>query len=90
MSNIHCRHILVEQQYEAEDLLRKIEAGELFEDLARRFSRCPSSKQGGDLGQFGRGRMVEAFEEAAFSLEPGEVSQPVRTRFGYHLIQRIA
>lgn len=90
MSTVHCRHILVEQQYEAEDLLRKIEAGESFEELAKKFSRCPSSRAGGDLGSFGRGRMVEAFEEAAFALEPGEVSSPVRTRFGYHLIQRLA
>lgn len=90
MSEIHCRHILVEQEYEAQDLTKKIAAGEKFEDLARKFSRCPSAKQGGDLGKFGRGRMVESFEEAAFALQPGQVSGPVRTRFGYHLIQRLS
>lgn len=86
---VHARHILVEQEYEARDLLRKLADGVAFEDLARKFSKCPSSAQGGDLGSFGRGRMVEAFEEAAFALKVGEVSQPVRTRFGYHLIERI-
>lgn len=86
---IHARHILVEQEYEAKDLQRKLAEGLSFEDLAQKFSRCPSGAQGGDLGSFGRGRMVEAFEEAAFSLKVGEVSGPVRTRFGYHLIQRI-
>jgi parvulin-like peptidyl-prolyl isomerase len=84
------RHILVEHEYEAQDVLRKLEAGESFDDLARIFSRCPSSRQGGDLGVFSRGQMVEPFEEAVFALEPGQLSAPVRTRFGYHVIQRIA
>jgi parvulin-like peptidyl-prolyl isomerase len=85
---IRARHILVEQKYEIEDLQRKLAEGESFEELARKFSKCPSARGGGDLGEFGRGRMVESFEEAAFSLKPGEVSGPVRTRFGYHLIKR--
>ena len=89
MSTIHCRHILVEQEYEAQDLLKKLQAGESFEDLAKKFSRCPSSRQGGDLGSFGRGQMVQPFEEAAFALKAGEISQPVRTQFGYHLIKRV-
>lgn len=87
---VHVRHILVEQEYEAKDLLRKLEQGVAFEELARKFSRCPSSAQGGDLGSFGKGRMVEPFEEAAFALQIGQVSAPVRTRFGYHLIERLA
>lgn len=86
---VHVRHILVAQEYEAQDLVRKLEQGASFEELAQKFSTCPSSRQGGDLGEFGRGRMVEAFEEAAFALAPGVVSGPVRTRFGYHLIQRL-
>ena len=90
MSEIHCRHILVEHEFEINDLQKKLAAGEKFEDLARKFSRCPSARQGGDLGRFGRGRMVESFDEAAFELEPGQVSGPVRTRFGYHLIQRLS
>jgi parvulin-like peptidyl-prolyl isomerase len=85
---IRVRHILVEQRYEAEDIEGRLKAGESFETLAQKFSRCPSSREGGDLGRFGRGRMVEAFEEAAFALQVGEVSSPVRTRFGYHLIKR--
>lgn len=88
MNSIKARHILVEQQFEIEDLLKKIGAGEKFEDLAKKFSKCPSSRRGGDLGQFGRGRMVPSFDEAAFALQVNEVSKPVRTQFGYHLIQR--
>ncbi|MCM2282368.1 MAG: peptidyl-prolyl cis-trans isomerase [Bdellovibrionaceae bacterium] len=86
---VHARHILVTHEYEAQDLLRKIKEGADFADLAQKFSSCPSKARGGDLGTFGRGRMVEAFETAAFALQPGEVSEPVRTRFGYHLIQRL-
>lgn len=89
MSTIHCRHILVEHEYEAEDILRKLKEGTPFEELAKKFSKCPSARQGGDLGHFRRGQMVEAFEEAAFALKSGETSRPVRTRFGYHLIQRL-
>lgn len=85
---IKARHILVEHEYEALDILRKIEQGETFEDLAPKFSKCPSRAKGGDLGEFGKGRMVEAFETAAFDLAVGQVSKPVRTRFGYHLILR--
>ncbi len=89
-SKAHARHILVEHEYEAKDILAKLRAGESFEDLARVFSKCPSSRQGGDLGVFKRGRMVEAFDEAVFSMKPSDISQPVRTRFGYHVIQRLA
>lgn len=85
---ISARHILVEQRYEAEDIKKKLDQGDDFAELARRFSRCPSARSGGDLGAFGRGRMVESFEEAAFALKVGDVSAPVRTQFGYHLIQR--
>ena len=87
---IKARHILVEQSYEADDLVRKVNEGVSFEELAQKFSKCPSGKQGGDLGEFGRGRMVPSFEEAAFELEVDEVSGPVRTQFGYHLIKRYA
>lgn len=89
MSNIKARHILVEQEFEAKDLLKKIkEDGASFEDLAREFSKCPSGREGGDLGSFGKGQMVGEFETAAFALKEGEVSEPVRTQFGYHLIKR--
>lgn len=84
-------HILVQHQYEAEDILRSLNDGKSFEDLARRYSKCPSSAQGGDLGLFGLGRMDEDFEAAAFSLKVGQItSKPVRTKFGYHIIKRTA
>ncbi len=82
------KHILVEQEYEAQDLIKKLGEGKTFEELAQSFSKCPSRQRGGDLGQFGKGKMVAPFEEAAFALQVGETSPPVRTRFGYHLIQR--
>lgn len=85
---IRASHILVDQEYEAQDLLKKIEEGTSFAELAQKFSKCPSGKEGGDLGEFGRGRMVPSFEEAAFDLDVGQISKPVKTRFGYHLIHR--
>ncbi len=87
---IHVKHILVQHSYEAEDLLRKIQSGESFEKLAERFSNCPSAKQGGDLGPIDSRRLDSVFVEAAEALNVGETSQPVRTRFGYHLIQKIS
>lgn len=85
---IKARHILVSQEYEVQDILRKLGEGKSFEELAKSFSQCPSGKQGGDLGAFDKGRMVKPFEDAAFALNVGEISAPVRTQFGYHLIQR--
>jgi peptidyl-prolyl cis-trans isomerase C len=87
---IRARHILVKEEFEANDLLKSLEGGKTFQELAKDFSQCPSSAEGGDLGEFGRGSMVPSFEEAAFALKVGEVSQPVRTQFGFHLIQRYA
>ena len=87
---IKARHILVKQEFEAQDLVKSLAAGKTFEELAKDFSQCPSSEDGGDLGEFGKGSMVKAFEDAAFALKVGEVSQPVQTQFGYHLIQRYA
>ena len=85
---IKARHILVDQEFQAKDIIKKIEEGKTFEEMAQKFSKCPSGKRGGDLGEFGRGKMVPGFEQAAFALQPGEVSPPVRTQFGFHLIQR--
>ena len=82
------KHILVDQEFEAKDLLQKIEQGAKFEDLAKDFSNCPSGKDGGDLGQFGRGMMVKPFEKAVIDLEIGNISAPIKTQFGYHLILR--
>lgn len=81
-------HILVKHEYEIDDLLRKLKEGSQFEDLARKFSVCPSAKEGGYLGLIQRGRTVSEFEQAAFELKKGETSKAVRTAFGYHLIYR--
>lgn len=86
---VHAKHILVDHEYEVKDLVKKLEQGESFEKLARDFSTCSSATEGGDLGFFGKGMMVPAFEKVAFSLMPGEVSAPVRTQFGFHLIKRV-
>jgi peptidyl-prolyl cis-trans isomerase C len=86
--SIKASHILVQQEFEANDLLKKVSEGVSFGDLARDFSLCPSGKDGGSLGFFSKGQMVKPFEEAAFNLEVGEVSSPVQTQFGYHLIKR--
>jgi len=90
MSTIAAKHILVEQEFEAKDIQKKLDEGTSFEDLARDFSKCPSGQSGGDLGNFGRGMMVKPFEDAAFALEVGEVSGIVKTQFGFHLIKRTA
>ncbi len=87
-ASIRARHILVEHDYEVKDIQRKLEEGTSFEDLARDFSKCPSGQEGGDLGHFSRGQMVKPFEEAAFNLEVGQVSEAVKTQFGFHLIKR--
>lgn len=88
---IKARHILVSQEFEAQDLLKKLAEGADFADLAKKFSQCPSSEEGGDLGEFGKGMMVKSFEDAAFALKVGETTPAaVRTQFGFHLIQRYA
>lgn len=87
---IRAQHILVDQEFEAKDLIRKLEEGVEFEALAKDHSNCPSGKSGGDLGEFGKGVMVPEFETAAFGLDVGQVSGPVKTQFGYHLIKRIS
>lgn len=84
---VNAKHILIESKEKAEEILEKINNGMSFEDAALEFSSCPSSNQGGSLGEFGRGRMVPEFENAAFELAVGEVSGPVQTQFGYHIIK---
>lgn len=90
MSKITASHILVEKEYEATDLIKKLDEGVSFEKLAKDFSMCPSGKDGGNLGPFGKGMMVKSFETAAFSLDVGKISGVVKTQFGYHLIKRTA
>ena len=84
---VSAKHILVESEEKAEEISNKIAEGMLFEEAAQQFSSCPSNAQGGSLGRFSRGQMVPEFEEAAFNLERGKVSEPVKTQFGYHLIK---
>ena len=85
---VNASHILVETEEEAAKIAADIKAGTLtFEEAAAQYSSCPSKDAGGNLGEFGRGQMVPEFEEAAFALEVGVVSEPVKTQFGYHIIR---
>jgi len=85
---VRARHILVPTLNEAVEVFNKIKEGEDFGAVARKMSKCPSGQNGGDLGEFGHGQMVKPFEDASFGLEVGQLSEPVQTQFGYHLIQR--
>lgn len=78
---------MVDTLDEANDIKKKIEEGMNFEMAAMKYSSCPSKAQGGNLGTFTRGKMVPEFEKAAFELAVNEVSNPVKTQFGYHLIK---
>jgi peptidyl-prolyl cis-trans isomerase C len=86
---IHCAHILVKTETEAKNILERLAKGEKFANIAKQLSLCPSAKKGGDLGEFGHGVMVKEFETAAFNLQKGETSQPVKTKYGYHVIKRL-
>lgn len=86
---LRAKHILVSHEYEAKDILRKLSLGEAFEKLAADFSICSSAKNGGNLGEFPKGRMVPAFEKALLALKENEISGIVRTQFGYHIIKRL-
>ena len=80
-------HILVKTEDQANQILKRLADGEEFDKVARRFSSCPSAKNGGDLGWFGKGQMVPEFEKVVFENEAGKVIGPVRTQFGYHIIK---
>ena len=86
--SVNASHILVDSEEKANELLAKINAGEVsFEDAARENSSCPSSENGGNLGEFTKGQMVPEFDEAVFAMGVGEIAGPVKTQFGYHLIK---
>lgn len=94
---VQAMHILVPTEAKALEIRQDIVSGQTqneifnnFRNAAKRYSTCPSGRDGGLLGYFGRGDMVKPFEEAAFNLPNGQVSEPVKTQFGYHLIYVIS
>ncbi len=86
-TQVRASHILVKTEADAQRMMKRIIDGEDFAAVAKRFSSCPSGKNGGDLGWFGKGQMVPEFEQVAFENEPGKVVGPVKTQFGYHVIK---
>ena len=91
VNKIKCSHILVKKQSEAIEILDKIKIGEKFGKMARQFSiDSGSAKRDGSLGYFGRGKMVKEFENAAFALQAGQISEPIKTQYGYHIIKRLS
>ena len=87
MATASARHILVSTEEECIDLKNKIVGGADFADLAKEHSQCPSGQSGGDLGEFGPGQMVREFDEVVFSADLNVVQGPVKTQFGYHLLE---
>ncbi len=83
---VKASHLLVKTEEEALKIKEEINNGKDFAKAAKEVSLCPSGENGGDLGYFTRGQMVKEFEDAAFSMEVGQVSNPIKTQFGYHLI----
>ncbi|MCG7345581.1 peptidylprolyl isomerase [Sporosarcina sp. ACRSL] len=87
-TEVHARHIVVKEEDTAQEVLTKLNEGGDFAELAKEYSTEPVAQQtGGDLGWFGPGKMVQEFEDATYSLKKGEISEPVKTSFGYHVIE---
>jgi peptidyl-prolyl cis-trans isomerase C len=84
---VRARHILVKTEEEAKEIVKQLKAGADFNELAKKSSDGPSAQTGGDLGYFSRGQMVKPFEDVAFSLQKGQISEPVQTEFGWHVIK---
>jgi len=87
MSQATARHILVDSEEKCQTLIDEIKAGAEFADVAKANSSCPSSREGGHLGTFGKGQMVAEFETACFEGEVGAVQGPIKTQFGYHVVE---
>jgi peptidyl-prolyl cis-trans isomerase C len=87
MVTASARHILVDTEEQCLTLKNQIESGADFAEIAKEHSNCPSKMQGGALGSFGRGQMVQEFEDVVFSAELNKVQGPVKTQFGYHLVE---
>lgn len=81
------RHLLVDSEDKCNELKQQIADGADFADLAKQHSSCPSGQQGGELGSFGRGQMVKEFDEVVFSAPVNQVQGPVKTQFGFHLLE---
>ncbi|MCL1874669.1 MAG: peptidylprolyl isomerase [Synergistaceae bacterium] len=84
---VRASHILVADEAEMEKVQSELKEGVAFEEVAKKYSTCPSKENGGDLGFFGKGQMVPEFEAVAFELEIGKISEPVKTQFGIHVIR---
>lgn len=84
---VQASHILVDEEKLAKEIKQKIDNGEDFAELAKEYSTCPSSEYGGDLGYFAKGEMVAEFSDVAFNMEIGQISEPVKSKFGYHIIK---
>ena len=87
MQRASARHILVTTEQECQSLKNQIEAGADFAEIAKKHSQCPSGRRGGDLGEFGPGQMVREFDTVVFSGALKQVHGPVKTQFGYHLLE---
>ncbi len=87
MANANARHILVKTEAKCEELKQEIENGADFAEVAQEHSECPSGRQGGDLGWFDQGRMVPEFDTVVFGEAVGKVHGPIKTDFGYHLVE---
>lgn len=87
MAKASARHILVDTLDECETLKKQIESGTDFAEMAKQHSKCPSGARGGDLGEFRPGQMVKEFDEVVFSAALNQVHGPVKTQFGYHLLE---
>ncbi len=90
MAKASARHILVDTREQCEELKKQIEAGTDFAGAAKQHSKCPSGRRGGDLGEFRPGQMIKAFDEVVFSAALNQVYGPVKTQFGYHLLEIIS
>ncbi len=87
MATARARHILVKTEEACNDLKTQIDGGADFAALAKEHSDCPSGQKGGDLGEFGPGKMVKEFDDVVFTVDVGTVQGPVKTQFGYHLLE---
>ncbi len=87
MATARARHILVKTEEACNDLKTQIDGGADFAALAKEHSDCPSGQKGGDLGEFGPGKMVKEFDDVVFTADVGTVQGPVKTQFGYHILE---